>query len=154
MANETDKVVPPIPVPPVEGAPAAPKPASAAPKPPLAAPPPAASAPLVDPTPPVYGAPAYAPQPAGPAQGLSITSMVCGIAGLLFALFSFGFLPALAAVITGHLAQKRQPYAKPFWLSGLITGYLGILIGVITAIFWIVVILIAAASYARYGTLN
>lgn len=82
-------------------------------------------------SPTAYGQPAYAPAPAGPAQGLSITSMVLGIVGLLFSLFGWGFLIALGAVITGHIAQKRQPYAKPFWLTGIITGYIGIGISVI-----------------------
>lgn len=134
MANETPKVVPAIPVPPVEAAPAAP----------------VASTPAQ----PVYSPPAYAPQPAGPTQGLSIASMVCGIAGLLFSLFAFGFLPSVAAVVTGHIAQKRQPYAKPFWLTGIITGYVGILISVVGVIFVIVFLLIAAASASRYGTPN
>ncbi len=78
--------------------------------------------------------------------------MVCGIAGLLFSLFAFGFLPAVAAVVTGHIAQKREPHARPFWLAGLITGYLGILISVVGAIVVIVFLLIAAAAAARYGT--
>lgn len=67
-------------------------------------------------------------------QGLSIASLVLGIAGLLLSIVGFGFLPALAAVITGHLAQKRQPASRPFWLTGLITGYVGVAIGVIMGI--------------------
>lgn len=82
----------------------------------------------------------YAPQPAGPAQGLSITSMILGIAGLLLSVVSFGFLPAVAAVITGHLAQRRQPWAKPFWLTGIITGYVGVAIGLVTGLFLVLVI--------------
>ena len=72
--------------------------------------PPAPQAPAA----PAYGAPGYAytPPPAGPPQGLSITSMILGIAGLFF-----GFLVSIAAVITAHMAQKSQPYAKPFWLT-------------------------------------
>lgn len=79
-----------------------------------------------------YSQPAYAAQPAGPAQGLAVTSMVLGIAGIVGALFWLGFLPAIAAVITGHLAKKRQPWARGFWLTGLITGYVGIGIAVVT----------------------
>lgn len=94
---------------------------------------------------PVYSAPpAYAAPPAGPAQGLSIASMVCGIAGIVLSFFWIGFLPALAAVITGHLAQKRQPLAKPFWLTGIITGYVGMAIGIVATILvfaWFVLIL-------------
>lgn len=139
-------------VPPVE--PAAPPVFSTPAAVPVAAAPPVASAPPGPPhdqVPPVPTASPdpyasvppqpYAPQPAGPAQGLSITSMILGIAGLLLALVSFGFLPAVAAVITGHLAQRRQPWAKPFWLTGLITGYVGVAIGLVTGLFLVLVIL-------------
>jgi len=71
-------------------------------------------------------------------QGLSIASLVLGIAGLLLSFVGFGFFPALAAVITGHMAQKRQPLSRPFWLTGLITGYVGVAIGVIMVIIVIV----------------
>ena len=59
-----------------------------------------------------------------------------------------GFLPGVAAVIMGHMAQKKQPHARPFWLTGLITGYISVAIGLVTAIFWvgIIVAIIAAAS--------
>jgi len=71
--------------------------------------------------------PGYRPMaPAGP-RGLSIASMVCGIVGLVFAFVYIGFLPAVAAVILGHMSMKREPTAKGFWITGLITGYLGIL---------------------------
>jgi hypothetical protein len=86
-----------------------------------------------------YGQAAYVPQPAGPAQGLSITSMVLGLVGLLFSLFGWGFLIALAAVITGHLAQRRQPWAKPMWLTGIITGY----VGVGFSLLWIIIVVAA-----------
>ncbi len=77
---------------------------------------------------PAYGQPGYAP-PA--TNGLSIASMILGIVGILGSLIWIGLLPAVAAVITGHMAVKRQPSAKPFWLTGLITGYIGIAITVI-----------------------
>ena len=93
-------------------------------------------------SPTAYGQPAYVPQPAGPAQGLSITSMVLGLVGLLFSFFGWGFLIALAAVITGHLAQRRQPWAKPMWLTGIITGYVGIGFSVLWLIILIAVFLI------------
>ena len=61
--------------------------------------------------------------------------MVTGIAGLLFTFIGMGFLPALAAVVLGHLAQKKQKYARPFWLTGLITGYVGIGLSLIVGLF-------------------
>jgi hypothetical protein len=91
----------------------------------------------------------YGPYVPQPPQGLSITSMVLGIVGLLLSFFGSGFLLNVAAVITGHLASKRQPYAKPFWLTGIITGY----IGVGFALLWGAIILglfllgIASSSY-------
>lgn len=140
-----DDAVPPVPVPPtgsgippVEPPPAAPPPASAAPEAPAPAAAPAPASP--------YGAPpaSYAPAPAGPPQGLAITSLVCGIGGLLLVWIGLGFLASIAAVVTGHLAQKRQPYARGFWITGLITGYLGILIGLI---FGIIIILSLIAIF-------
>jgi hypothetical protein len=98
---------------------------------------------------PAYSQP-YTPQPAGPAQGLSITSMVLGILGLLAALVGFGFLPSLAAVITGHMAQRRQPWAKPFWLTGVITGWVGVAIGVVTGL----VVLFFVFGVAVFGAYN
>jgi len=151
MANENDDI-PPIPVPPVEAPPTAAAPVV----PPIEAPeaPPAAAAPaapVAATVPPAYTAPAYAAQPAGPVQGLSIASMVCGIAGIFLSFFWIGFLPALAAVITGHLAQKRQPYAKPFWLTGIITGYVGIAISLVYLLFVIVIAVVGFTSYNQYG---
>ncbi len=103
---------------------------------------------------PGYGHPgqpyAYQPYPVAPAQGLSIASLILGIAGIVFSLFWFGFWPGLAAVITGHLAQKRQPYAKGFWITGLVLGYISIGIGVI-AFFIIVAFFAAAVGGSRYG---
>jgi hypothetical protein len=96
--------------------------------------------------PPAYGAPVAPGYPAGypgqygyvpPApQGLSIASMILGIAGTFFSFgYGLGLFPAIAGVITGHMARKRQPHARGFWLAGLITGYIGIGISLI----WIAV---------------
>lgn len=72
-----------------------------------------------------------------PPMGLSIASMVTGIAGALFSLGGLGLLPAIAAVITGHMAQKRQPHAKPFWLTGIISGYVGLALSLVIGL-WII----------------
>lgn len=177
MAEKKTPDVPPVPVPPVEAAPkvakapakapaaskpAAAKPAAAKPIPPLvdlaggtgapaaAQPNPYAQAAPAAPNPYAQGAPAQpynsGPYVAPPAQGLSITSMILGIAGVFFAFFPL----AVAAVITGHMASKKQPYAKPFWLTGIITGYVGLGISLLVglAIFASIVIpLIALGSY-------
>jgi hypothetical protein len=59
---------------------------------------------------------------------------------------TLGFLPALGAVITGHLAARRQPYAKGFWLTGIITGYIGVGLSVIYLGFFILAILAASPT--------
>ncbi len=135
---------PPAPVPPtpleptpVAGAPAAPAPA------PYAAPgqpsPYATQGATPQPT-------AYTPVATGPVQTLSIVAMIAGIVGVLGSFIGLGFLPALASVILGHLAQKRQPWAKPFWITALITGYVGVGISLITGLVLLLAILAGIAS--------
>lgn len=82
----------------------------------------------------------------GPPSGLSIASMVVGLVSLFLSLFGSGLLPGIAAVITGHLASRRQPHAKGFWLTGIITGYVSIGIGLIVVAFWVVIFAVGAAS--------
>jgi hypothetical protein len=65
--------------------------------------------------------------------------MITGIAGAFFSLFEgLGLFPSIAAVITGHLARKRNPQARAMWLTGLICGYIGIGFSLI----WIVVLIV------------
>jgi hypothetical protein len=73
---------------------------------------------------PYYAAAGYG-QPMPP-RGLSIASMVCGIVGVVLSFFFVGFLPALAGVILGHIGRKKEPAARGFSLTGLITGYVGL----------------------------
>jgi len=153
-SSEND--VPPIPVPAPEQAAAAQQP----PVPPVsgyttagdsgATPPPP---PYVAPAPPAYGAaPAYGTP--GPPQGLSLASMITGIGGLVLSFFGVGLLASIAAVITGHMATKRQPYAKGLWLTGIITGYVGILFALIAIgfiIFFFVIAVAAGVSSDNYS---
>jgi hypothetical protein len=62
--------------------------------------------------------------------------MVLGVGGLLLSFFGVGFLVNVAAVVTGHIATKRQPHAKGFWLTGIITGYLGIAFSLVYGLLW------------------
>jgi hypothetical protein len=140
-------------VPPVEPAPVA-APVVSTPPAASAAPPATDAArpnPYAAPAAPTYStAPgAYAPAPAGPPQGLSLASMITGIVGVLLSFFGAGFLVSLAAVITGHMAQRRQPHAKPLWLTGIITGYVGLGINLIWGIF-ILILLVAGLGSASY----
>jgi Domain of unknown function (DUF4190) len=118
--------------------------------------------------PPAYQTVGYPPayQPAGyagygqpqPPRGLSIASMVLGIVGVVFGVFyGLGLFPSIAAVITGHLAQRRQPQGRGFWLAGLITGYLGLffsLLGVAFLIVFIIVIAHGTSDTSTFGGLS
>ncbi len=72
------------------------------------------------------GAYPYAP----PTSGLAITSMVCGILGLVTCLM----LPGIPAVICGHLALNRMADpsvrlgGRGMAIAGLIMGYLSVLV--------------------------
>jgi hypothetical protein len=76
--------------------------------------------------------------------------MVLGIVGILF-FAVFGFLVSVAAVITGHIAQRSQPYAKGFWITGLITGYVGIGISLLFGLVFLLIAIGSFASYSSYG---
>jgi hypothetical protein len=132
-----DENLPPIPppgagIPPVEPVPELPAPAASIPEvptPAVVAPPPAYGQPQLyaqqpQPQPQPYAQQPYG-QPVAP-QGLSVTSMILGILGAFGSLFSLGFLPAVAAIVLGFVARKSQPQAKAFWLTGIITGFVGI----------------------------
>jgi hypothetical protein len=91
-----------------------------------------------------YGQNPYAPRPA---QGLSVASLVLGLVGLFFSFFAFGFLLVVGAIVTGHLAQRRQPASRGMWLTGLITGYLGL---GISLIWGLVIGLAVLSSFSTY----
>lgn len=99
--------------------------------------------------PPAASPPAYATAPAaGPKQGLSLTSFILGLAGLVFSWApGFGFLVALAAVILGFLGKSKEPQAPRWmWLVGIITGFVGIFFALVILIFWIALWVGAAAT--------
>ena len=92
-----------------------------------------------------YGQPApYGAYTAAPPKGLSIASLICGIGAVvtIAIVTPLGFLAGLAAVILGFIAKKNQPYAKGFWLTGIITGLVTVglsVIGLIGLIIWFVI---------------
>jgi hypothetical protein len=101
---------------------------------------------------PSYPQPSYGyPQPYSYIQpepkGLSIASMVCGIAALVG--FGFFLLPQIAAVVLGHLGLAREPAGRGFAIAGLVMGYVGLLITVVVIAFF--VIAIASVSRSPYG---
>jgi hypothetical protein len=70
-----------------------------------------------------YGEPGYYGVPVEP-KTLSIASMVCGIASVIM---GWILLPQIAAIITGHMALKREPTGKGMSVAGLVLGYLCLL---------------------------
>ena len=56
-------------------------------------------------------------------------------------------IPA-AAVVLGFLGRKKEPAAKGMWLTGMILGFVGIAIGLLSIILWSVAF--ANAPYYSY----
>ncbi|QTX05452.1 hypothetical protein [Agromyces archimandritae] len=156
---------PPAPEPPQYAAPAAPEPPAAPTPPPSygapAAPSQSSSQQGYGQTPPGYGAADYSGYSQAPAQKspvLSIISLIAGIVGIVGggivlipivgAILQL-FIPA-AAVVLGFLGKKKEPQAKGMWLTGIILGFIGILIALAALVFWIVVIGVAANDPNMY----
>lgn len=84
-----------------------------------------------------------------PTSGMAIASMVCGIVSLF--LCYLNLLAAIPAVICGHMALSRinqspVPVAgRGMAITGLVTGYLGLLFGLL----WIGVFVFAMVSAAH-----
>jgi hypothetical protein len=102
-------------------------------------------------TPAAASSPETAPHrafPAAPTSTLSVLALVFGIIGLVFSFFFLGLLPAIAGVILGHLAVKREPHARSMATAGFITGYAGIAISIVWALVVIVpfILVLLAAS--------
>ena len=76
------------------------------------------------------------PEPAGyvKTNTLAIVALVAGIAGLTV----IPFVSSIVAVVTGHMARKEVrrtgEQGDGLALAGLITGYIGIGLGVLVAI--------------------
>lgn len=73
---------------------------------------------------PAYGQHAYYGMPAQEPKGLSIASMVLGISSVIL---GWIMIPQIAAIITGHLALRREPSGKGMSITGLVLGYLCLL---------------------------
>jgi hypothetical protein len=79
--------------------------------------------------------------------------MIAGIVGVVISLFSggFGLIFSIGAVVLGFLGKKREPAAKGFWLTAIITGFVGIAVSVIWGIVWVLIFAAAASSgYSSY----
>jgi hypothetical protein len=108
-----------------------------------------------------YQQPYYVQIQKPPSNGLAITSMILGIVAIVigvWALIPFlgifaavtGFLPAVIAVILGHIgtlrARQMSGTGRGQAMAGLVTGYITLGIIVLTTAFWIVALLGAAAT--------
>ena len=91
-----------------------------------------------------YGQQGYYGMPAEP-KTLSIASMVCGIASVIM---GWILLPQIAAIVTGHLALKREPAGKGMSVAGLVLGYL-CLLGY--GAFWLLLIIGLAVASSNSG---
>ena len=134
-------VVPALPAYPVQPAP---QPAQNQPVPP-------AYSPTTPPAYAPYGPPVYPAVPAPrPTSGLAITSLICGIAGVVLVWAIIPVLASIAAVITGHMAlgqTRRDPAVggRGMAITGLILGYAMIAIAAFTLIGFIISFLFVGA---------
>ncbi|OUE18187.1 hypothetical protein BFL34_02940 [Clavibacter michiganensis] len=101
-----------------------------------------------------YAAPYQPGQGGAPKKGLAITSMVLGIVSVVLCLplWFLTFFVGLAGLITGILARKRNPESKGFWITGIITSIVGIILSAIIAIGVIAVITSAVNTGEINGT--
>jgi len=106
---------------------------------------------------PGYVAPAYGTTTAAkPTPVLSLISLIAGIVGLVG--FFVVFIPIVggimqliipaAAVVLGFLGKKKEPAAKGMWLTGMILGFIGLAIGLLSIVLWSVAL--ASTSYYTY----
>jgi len=94
-----------------------------------------------------YGQAAYYGMQMQQPKGLSIASMVCGIASVLLGWF---MIPQIAAIITGHLALRREPTGKGMSITGLVLGYLCLLCYGAIWLFLIIGLSLYSTSGYRY----
>lgn len=87
-----------------------------------------------------------------PTNGMAVTALVLGIVSIVIGIWApipfigigaafFAFLPALLAVIFGHIGQgtfKRIGVGKGQALTGLVLGYVTLGLIVATTLFWVV----------------
>jgi hypothetical protein len=111
------------------------------PAPPQPAPPAQVPGPPVPPPPPPPSP--YIPVRSGP-SGVAIASLVCGILGLLLCcvLPGFNLLLAVPGLVLGLLAmyssgapEAAREASRPFAIAGIVTGAVGVLAGVVGAVF-------------------
>lgn len=95
-----------------------------------------------------YGGDAAAAPPAP--QTLSILCLVFGVVGVIASVFAVGLVFALAAVVLGHLAIRREPAARSMAIAGLATGYAGLAVSVVWGIVLLATVLIPLIAIGAF----
>jgi 4-amino-4-deoxy-L-arabinose transferase-like glycosyltransferase len=74
--------------------------------------------------------------------------MVLGIVSVVTSLFWPLSVPAgIAAIVLAILGKRKEPSGKPFWLTGLITG----IVGLVLSILFLILAAIAIAAFQQSG---
>ncbi|WP_226533043.1 DUF4190 domain-containing protein [Microbacterium paraoxydans] len=102
---------------------------------------------------PGYGppaAPVYPDVASRPTSPLAVTSLVCGLAGIVLFWAVIPLLASVAAVITGHMALgqiRRDPGigGRGMAIAGLILGYIVVVVGVFVLVSTIISFLFLGA---------
>ena len=88
---------------------------------------------------------------------LSILSMVAGVIGVLGSPVAFlpiigGILALIlpaAAVVLGFIGRTKEPRARGFWLTGIITGFVGVALALLSIVLW--ALLFASSPMDNYN---
>ncbi|HET8957019.1 MAG TPA: DUF4190 domain-containing protein [Microcella sp.] len=93
--------------------------------------------------------------PTAPSQTLAVVSLVTGIVGIVLSFVAgLGILPAIAGVVTGHMALKREPHARGLAIAGLSTGYVGLALSIVFAVVIVAPLILAWLFIASYGSMS
>ena len=106
----------------------------------------------------------YQPVMKQPTNGMAVASLVLGILAIVIGVWTpvpfvgigaafFAFLPAVLAVIFGHVGQgtfKRNGVGKGQAVTGLVLGYITIGLIVAVTMFWFVAGVAGAAASTTY----
>ena len=67
---------------------------------------------------------------------ISSVAAVLGVLGVLGSWLGWtGILWGTPAVVVGHIAQRREKVSgRPWWTTGLVAGYLGVVIGTLVVV--------------------
>ena len=99
-----------------------------------------------------YAAPASG---SGPKQGLSLTSFIVGLAGLLILSWIpiLGLLAGIAAVVLGFMAKNRETGAPQWmWIVGVIAGFVTILLNLIFSFLFLILPIMLIGSVGSIPT--